>query len=425
MTRCAVWVALLISLSASGARGDGGEPPNVVLIIGDDQAWTDYRFMGHPQGCTPNLDRLSREGLTYTRGYVTSSLCSPSLASILTGLYPHQHGITGNDPPQAVDRSKLIKRFESLPSLPRLLANRGYLSMQTGKWWGGSYQSGGFTHGMSHGDPSRGGRHGDEGLKIGRSAMQPAYDFLDRAQSAHKPFFLWYAPMLPHSPHDPAESLLAKYRMVAPSEAVAAYWANIERFDETIGQLLQALDSRGLTESTLIVFLSDNGWIQDPDQLNRFAPRSKQSPYDGGLRTPIILKWPGHIKPDKCDTPVSSIDLAPTILNVAGAAATKDLPGVDLLNGAAVSARLAIFGATFKHDIPDLARPTNGLRARWIVSEGWKLIVPFEKNEPMARIELFDIARDPHEERDLSNAEPGRVAKLVAQLDAWWPGEPR
>src|SRR4051794_13741172 len=176
-----------------GGAKKSGTSPNVVLIIADDIGWTDYGFMGHPHIKTPRLDRLASQSLTFRRGYVTSSLCSPSLASILTGRYPHQHKITSNDPPlpPGVDprsaagnpaflaqRQEMIQYFDDMPTLPRLLAPKGYLSFEAGKWWGGSYRRGGFTHGMTHGDPDRGGRHGDAGLAIGRQGMKPVLLFI-------------------------------------------------------------------------------------------------------------------------------------------------------------------------------------------------------------------------------------------------------
>ena len=207
----------LLFVILCGASHAAGPNPNIVLIIGDDQAWTDYSFMAHPQIRTPRLDRLAREGLTFRRGYVPSSLCSPSLASILTGLYPHQHKITSNDAVAGGSRREsaqvrkvtgdLIANFERVPTLPRLLATQNYVSFQTGKWWGGDYRRGGFTAGMSHGDPERGGRHGDDGLKIGRETMQPIYDFIDVSTKEGKPFFLWYAPMLPHQPPQSARAI--------------------------------------------------------------------------------------------------------------------------------------------------------------------------------------------------------------------------
>ncbi|HWB00931.1 MAG TPA: sulfatase-like hydrolase/transferase, partial [Pirellulales bacterium] len=214
--------------------------PNIVFIISDDQAYTDYGFMGHPQIRTPNIDRLASESLTLRNAYVPSSLCRPSLMSILTGLYPHQHRITSNDPPLPADgkkkkanpegnaeflaqRQRMIANIDRVPTLPRTLGERGYVSFQTGKWWEGNYRRGGFTAGMSEG-----GRHGDKGLDIGRVTMQPMYDFIDGAIAANKPFFLWYAPMLPHTPHTPPERLLAKYESIAPSPSIAKYWAMID-----------------------------------------------------------------------------------------------------------------------------------------------------------------------------------------------------
>ena len=159
-------VALIMTVSVKANK-----QPNIVLIISDDQAWTDYSFMGHKTIETPNIDRLSKESLLFKRGYVPTSLCCPSLASIITGLYPHQTKITGNEPPVPVGgkSSKLyinqvqecVSFIDNLPTLPRLLAKQGYISHQSGKWWQGHYSRGGFTHGMTHGDPKRGGRHGD------------------------------------------------------------------------------------------------------------------------------------------------------------------------------------------------------------------------------------------------------------------------
>src|SRR5262249_15139435 len=230
--RSACAAAALVFAIAEAARAAPPPPPNIVLIISDDQGYADYSFMGHPRIKTPHIDRLAAQSLTFRRGHVPSSLCSPSLASILTGLYPHQHRVTSNDPPLPAgktgraaaqdpkflaDRRAIVANFDRVPTLPRMLASKGYLSFQTGKWWGGRYSHGGFTHGMSHGDPAKGGRHGDDGLKIGRQGMSEVFDFIDMAASRGAPFFVWYAPMMPHSPHTPPERLLAKYRADAPS----------------------------------------------------------------------------------------------------------------------------------------------------------------------------------------------------------------
>lgn len=421
---------------AGAAFGDTGERTNVLLIISDDHAWTDYGFMGHPIIKTPQLDRLARESLVFTRGYVPSSLCRPSLATIITGLYPHQHGITGNDPalpdpkvnPMA-GRARpeyakfyetLIHRIEAHPTLPRILGEAGYVSLQTGKWWEGSYSRGGFTEGMTHGDPKRGGRHGDAGLAIGREGLQPIFDFISRAKREKKPFFVWYAPFMPHAPHTPPDDYLQKYQRPDLTPAQSRYYAMCEWFDHTCGELLDFLEREQLRERTLIVYVADNGWIQDPQRPNQFAPRSKRSPYEGGVRTPIMLSLPGRIAPRRDDKNLaSSIDIAPTILSVCGVAVPQGLPGINLLDESAVSQRHSVFGEVYHHDVADVNDPTRSLQYRWVIHENWKLIVPAD---PHQSPELYDLANDPHERHDLAATRTDLVEKLRKELDSWWPG---
>lgn len=431
-------LSLLLMLAGSTAQA-ADRPPNVVLIISDDQAYGDYSFMGHPQIRTPRIDRLAAESRTFRRGYVPSSLCSPSLATILTGRFPHEHGVTSNDPPLPQGkkgaaaqksaefrsgREAIVANFDRMASLPRLLGARGYVSFQAGKWWGGNFRHGGFTDGMSHGDPDRSGRHGDDGLTIGRKTMAPVTDFIDKAIADEKPFLVWYAPMLPHSPHNPPERLLAKFRDVAPSLEIAKYWACIAWFDETVGELLDHLDARKVAENTLVVYLADNGWIQDPD-ADRFAPRSKQSPYEGGLRTPILLRQPGTIAPKDSPALASSIDLLPTILRSCKIDPPAGLPGIDLNDEAQLSRRSAIFGEIFTHNAVDLADPAASLRYRWTIDGDWKLILPDPKNEPQAKPELYNLADDPKEATNLADREPRRVSDLSRNIRAWWPAHDR
>jgi uncharacterized sulfatase len=395
--------------------------------------------MGHKHIRTPSLDRLASRSLTFPRGYVPCSLCCPSLASIITGRYPHQHKITSNDPPlppglkgAAVNkdggyrarRREMIGFIDKVSTLPRLLAEKGYVSFQTGKWWQGHFRHGGFTDGMSQGDPDRGGRHGDEGLKIGRQTMQPIYDFIDRAGRDGKPFFVWYAPMMPHQPHNPPERLLARYRDKAPTLQVAKYWAMCEWFDETCGQLLDYLDRRKLAEETIVVYVTDNGWIQEP-KADRYAAKSKQSPYDGGLRTPIMVRWPGRVKPRKSERLAISLDIAPTLLAAAGLKPDKDMPGVNLLDDDALAARKAIFGECFTHNAVDIHDPASSLRYRWAIEGPWKLIVPAGRNEAKGEPELYDLTADPDEERNLAAERKATVERLKARLDAWWTGATR
>ena len=230
--------------------GEDVDRPNIVFILGDDQHWSDYGFMGSKEINTPHLDALAHRSLSFRRGYVAAPICRPSLASMATGLFPHQHGITGNDVFKYEDRAKrdipFREAFHQKPSFIKELIKLGYLAHQSGKWWEGSYQDGGFTHGMTHGDPKRGGRHGDAGLKIGRNGLRPITDFVAHAQREKKPFLLWYAPFLPHTPHNPPERLLKKYRKEGRPMDQAKYFAMCEWFDETCGNLLSFLDKQGM-----------------------------------------------------------------------------------------------------------------------------------------------------------------------------------
>lgn len=406
--------------------------PNIVFIISDDQAWTDFGFMGHETIQTPNLDRLAAESATFPNGYVPDSLCRPSLATMVTGLYPHQHKISGNDPASPDGRKtwairndpnyqkkkeQLIANLDDCHPLPKLLAKKGYLSHQSGKWWEGHYSRGGFTHGMTHGDPKRGGRHGDVGLKIGREGMQPIFDFIEEA--GEEPFFIWYAPFLPHSPHNPPKRLLEKYTAPGKSIHVARYQAMCEWFDETCGQLIDHIDNKGLGEETIFMFVTDNGWIQQ-EKSPKYAEKSKRSQYDGGLRTPIMIRWTGHIEPKTYPDLVSSIDMVPTVLAAAGIEAPQPLPGENLLplvqEGKPLE-RDTIYGAIFDHDVADIEVPAASLHYRWARQGDWKLILPHAKDTP---VELFNLKDDPFETKNLAAEKPELVKELTAKIEGWY-----
>jgi arylsulfatase A-like enzyme len=430
MTRFVSIVAVFFCATMANAA-----PPNVVLIIGDDQAWTDYGFMGHKQIKTPHLDKLASQSLVFPRGYVPSSLCRASLATMITGLYPHQHLITSNDPPLPAglgqgaamknetylkDRARMITNFEKSANLAKLLGEAGYVSHQSGKWWeGNACRCGGFTEGMTHGDTAKGGRHGDEGLKIGREGLKAVTAFIDKSKVDAKPFYVWYAPIMPHQPHNPPARLFTKYKDKHESEFVAKYWAMCEWFDETVGDLLAHLDKSGTAENTIIIYLHDNGWIQDP-KAGRYAAKSKQSPYDGGVRTPILIRWPGHLKPGRSERLASSVDLAPTILKALGRKPFAAMPGVDLLDRDAVAKRDAVFGEIFEHNAVDVDRPAANLKWRWIVQGNWKLILPNSARLPSAVSELYDLELDPSEERNRAAELPKRVEELRTRIDYWW-----
>jgi len=445
--RMAIYLAVFLS-SALGCKKSGDDrvlsgsdtPPNIVLIISDDHHWRDHGFMGHPVVQTPHLDRLASESMVYTRGYTPTSVCRPSLATMVTGRYPHQHGITGNDPPEgesairdAAAREEMVQVFQRNETVLEILRAEGYLSHQSGKWWEGDPTAHGFTEGMTHGDATRGGRHGDEGLKIGREGMQPIKDFIEAA--GEEPFMVYYAPFLPHLPHNPPDSLLNKYQASDLPVQDAKYYAMIEWFDLTVGELLTYLDNKGLRETTLVLYAVDNGWLPVASGQGRFDSRAKMSPYDAGMRTPIMFRWPGTVEPGRDEEIlVSTLDLVPTILSAVREEPPPGLPGIDLRDRDALAGRDLVFGELFAHTAVDAHDPVANLKYRYIVREdGWKLILPYTPNRDVELMlsgvtsewmrfepELYNVLEDPRERHNLAAARPGLVDTLRSQIDEWW-----
>ncbi|MDQ8198639.1 sulfatase [Pelagicoccus enzymogenes] len=442
-------LASLTLTAIAGASATANDRPNIVMILSDDQAWTDYSFMGHEHIRTPHLDKLAESGVLYPRAYVTTPLCRPSLMTLATGHYAREHKITGNDPsprlapkedPKHVELSiELFENIDRLDTLPKILGEAGYLSHQSGKWWEGHYSRGGFTHGMTQGSPGRGARHGDAGLKIGRQGMDPIFDFIAHAQEEEKPFYIWYAPFLPHTPHTPPNRILEHYNALGLDPDVAKYYAMCEWFDETCGQLIDHLEEQGLRENTLIYYVCDNGWVQTPSTVKSkdgwrhgFLPKSKQSVNEGGARSPIILSWPGVIEPDIKGDLVSSIDLFPTVLSAANVDIPDGLPGIDLMPNARDGERIdrdIIFGDSYAHDIADLDNPEASLLYLWAIRDRWKLILSYDgevnryanvhpRDVP---IQLYDVIADPHEENNLADRYPNIVADLKDAIENWYP----
>ncbi|MCA9132643.1 MAG: sulfatase-like hydrolase/transferase, partial [Planctomycetales bacterium] len=250
---------------------------------------------------------------------------------------------------------------------------------------------------------------------------EPIEEFIQQARRAEQPYFLWYAPFLPHTPHNPPTALQNKYRPLAPSDAIAKYWAMCEWFDQTVGQLREIIRTQGDPQNTLIVFVCDNGWINLMDR-SAYAPKSKRSQYDGGLRTPIMIHWPGKVAARRNDVDLaSSIDLLPTVLALLGAESDPRLPGIDISNPRAVAGREAIMGEIFEHDIQSMDQAEASLRYRWVIEKQLKLIAPHSSRVPDGVFELYDLAQDPWEENNLAAQLPDQVQRLSARLQRWWP----
>lgn len=435
---------LLLSLLVSSVMTRqliADSPPNVLFLLSDDQAWDDYGFMGNEIVQTPNLDRLAKQSLVFEKGYVVAPLCRPSLASIISGLHPHQHGVVGNDVSPLRRQARhdedrpVVENFHRNPSMIRFLAERGYRSFQSGKWWEGSWEDAGFTDGMTHGNPLKGGRCGDDGLKIGRETLKPVQDFMRDSVESDVPFFVWYAPCLPHTPHRPPEEFVKRYRDHGLNKDTMNYYAMCEWYDSTCGELVQTLDDLAIRDNTLIVSVCDNGWrarsdsdIELPqDWWPNYAPKSKGSPYESGIRTPILFSLPKSIPPQRSPSFASSLDLFPTIASICGFDAPDSLPGYDLTK----QKRDGVKGATYSIHNMNPNDPWETLLYTWIRAGKWKLIRRHPGRDTtkyatvnqwdQTPVHLFDISQDPTESRNLANEHRDAVRILDQALQAEFP----
>ncbi|MDD7985066.1 sulfatase-like hydrolase/transferase [Lentisphaera marina] len=401
------------------------DKPNVVFILSDDHGWMDYSFMGHPHVKTPHIDRLAGEGLVYDRGYDTASMCRPSLASIVTGLYPHQTAVRGNHsiPAKYIEAFKTMDKKEArtltrkhahlmtaslknAPSMVKQLNDNGYATFKTGKWW--------------EGDPLDQGFEDKYGIQIGRKTMKPIYDFVNKAQEDKRPFFIWYGVFLPHTPHNAPDRLYQKYKDLAPNESTARYWANIAWLDETCGQLVNFLKEKDLYDNTLFVYASDNGWLPDPNEVGGYI-RSKKEAVEIGIRTPIFLTHKKTISPQRDkETLASAIDIAPTILKACGIEPDEAMSGLDLRKPDLLAKRDSIFVDIYDRDINiDAAHKLHSdILARVVVNGWYKLIA-----RP-GSYELYDLKNDPDDRKDISAQHPEKVKELTNLMDQWLQDTP-
>ncbi len=412
------------------------------MIISDDQSFGDFGFMGHSLIQTPNIDELAERSVRFVNGYVPYSVCRPSLATLLTGLYPHQNGIYFNRPyfdlPHTLEnRHRANHLIRQVPTLPRILSTNGYKTLQTGKHWEGNYVNAGFDEGMSLAKPhfieqepafaalgmKSGHSNGDAGLLIGRRTLKPINEFIDQTTKEKKPFFVWYAPFLPHTPYNAPKKYSAKYQDNAQvPEYLIPYYSNITWFDETVGLLLTTLEKRNLLQNTIVVFIVDNGYVVNPQQ--KMGPlRSKNTPFEQGLRTPVLIRWDGHFKPRSLKGLVSSVDIMPTLLEAVGISSIKmNFPGMNLLsvlNGQTDLPDRPVFGEIYRGYAVKLDHPEEEVLSRWIRWGQYKFVLPESPNEGKM---LFDLFNDPDELNNLAGnpAFQKQEMKLENRINQWW-----
>lgn len=409
-------------------------PVNVVFVLMDDLGWRDTGPYGNRFIETPNLDGFARESVRFTNAYAACPVCSPTRASILTGQYPARLHLTDWIPgrKQWPTARLIMPSFEqrlpaTAPTIAETLRSKGYRSAAIGKWHLGGDGSlpldRGFdlnVAGTAAGSPPNyfgpldlpGLRLAEGEFLTPRLAAEGAA-FI--AENRARPFFLYQAHFTVHIPLQARADAVAKYRAKSIGDVDPTYCAMVESADEAFGRTLKAIDDAGVRDRTMVIFFSDNGGVRF--QGNRPRPITDNAPlragkghlYEGGIREPLLIRWPGASRPGTVvETPVSSVDFYPTICGGKGVDGVSLTP---LLRGGRIPERPLFWH--YPHYSDQGGRPAGAIR----LGE-WKLIEHFEGG----RLELFHLPEDPGEARDLSRTDPRRAAKLHALLKDWRQG---
>jgi arylsulfatase A-like enzyme len=420
-----LWLCLQVSLV-------GSPKPNLVIIYADDLGYGDVSTYHASDVSTPNIDRIAAEGMLFTSMRANCTVCSPSRAALLTGRYADRVGVPGVIRTRPEDSWGYFD--PDVPTLADELRRTGYQTALIGKWHLGLESPNlpnerGFDHfqgflGDMMDSYTTHLRDGNNYMRLNSETIEPqghatdvftdwACAYLRERSSAAKPFFLYLAFNAPHFPIEPPADALEKVRKRLPGldEKRSMNVAFVEHLDDRIGKVMTTIKDAGLENNTVIVFTSDNGGALEYAQDNDPWRGSKQDHYDGGLRVPFMVRWPGRIKPGtRSDYQGLTFDIFPSFLEIAGA---NPSPGLD-----AVSLLPVLDGTTI--DKPrDLyfVRREGGIRYggksyEAVIRDGWKLM----QNDPYSPLELYDLNRDPMEKQNLAKAEPSRVAELGNRL---------
>jgi arylsulfatase A len=449
---CLLLVGLLTPGVAFGQEKE--KAPNILIILCDDLGYGDLGCYGHPAIRTPNLDKLASQGMRFTQCYAAAPVCSPSRAGILTGRTPARSGVyswIAENNPMHLPAGEI--------TLAALLRGIGYRTAQVGKWHlNGFFNSSkqpqpgdhGFQHWFStqnnaipsHEDPKNFARNGKAvGPLKGFSCQlvaDEAISWLKAGRDSPGPFFLH---VCFHEPHEPVASpadLVAAYSK-AKNEDEAQYFANVANMDLAVGRLLKTLDDLGLAANTIVFFTSDNG----PETLSRYpgARRSygrvgplrgrKLWLYEGGIRIPGILRWPGKAPPGKTsDEPIWSLDLLPTLCRIAGGKVPSDraIDGSNFLPALAGN-KIERKTPMFWHFYRSLGEPKVAMRDEdWVILAHCDPVVkgagaslrPGDmtviKNARLTTLELYNLRDDESQTKDLARHEPDRLRRMQARL---------
>jgi arylsulfatase A-like enzyme len=425
-------LAILCILGWLSAAVGKATPPNIVVIISDDQGYADFGFNPHhpKEVSTPHLDALAKEGVFFTQAYTSGPVCSPTRAGLMLGRYQQRVGVytagdggRGFDPTLPIFPSFLPRDYvrmaigkwhlgldQDYPALKWHALNRGfdecYLFMGRGghdyfrlKGAGGEDETGPLYRGKQRID--------DEGYLTTR-LTEEAVAFIGRNRK--NPFFLYLAYNAVHAPaqapREDIERMQKQFPDLRPSRVVLM--AMLHHLDRGVGAVVQKLKDEGLWDNTLVFFLTDNGGARAMDAVNSPLRGFKGSLYEGGIRTPFVVSWPARFRGGRTsDAPIISLDILPTALDACGVAA----PTVNPFDGKSLLPLLT--GQSTKHH-DTLYWSTGGLSGEWAVRRGdWKL------RSLRGQLELFQLADDPSEKMNLAAKHPDTVKALTALYDAW------
>lgn len=432
-------IALFGTVAADGLAADDVRP-NVVLIFADDLGWADLGCTGSTFHETPRLDRLAAEGMSFTNAYAACPVCSPSRAALMTGRWPARVGITDYIAGRRIGKLLPAPFLHELPheevTVAEALKQAGYATGMFGKWHlgGPGYlpDSQGFDVAVC-GENGRGFRN-----VVNRADLTtaPALEFIEEHQD--EPFFVYLPHNLVHTPLNTKPDLQAKYEKKAAALAKpagprfrperdrqdrrvqdhAVYAAMMEDLDTHIGLVLDKLDELGLAERTIVIFTSDNGGLSTSEgspTSNAPLRAGKGWLYEGGVRVPLVVRWPGVVSPGSTsDEQVTTTDFFPTILEMCGLEQRPEWhqDGVSIVPALKRSGRLAARPLVWHY--PHYGNQ-GGVPGGSIRAGDWKLIEFYEDDH----VELYNLKDDLAEAHDLAQAQPERAAQLRKQLDDW------
>ncbi len=425
----------------SSADGAANRRPNIVFILADDLGWGDLGCYGHPHIRTPHLDRLARQGTLFTQFYVNSGVCSPSRTAFMTGQFPSRHRIHGHLANHSRNRARGMPDWldSDAPLVSRQLQAAGYRTAHFGKWHLGS--------GKHAPDPAAYGFDAHRTVQSSGPGFEQENDEYFRARStdlivdeaiqfidAHReePFFVNIWTLVPHATLHPTDEQMEPYRKFRPQKvphrgAAQIYYATVTALDAALGRLFQKLDEAKLADRTLILFSSDNG----PEDIHiRNASHSgigspgpfrgrKRSLYEGGVRVPLIVRWPGQVPAGRVDrrSVLTAVDWFPTLCRLAGA----PLPPGYAPDGEDIGRVLRSERAGRRRDIywqwrfGIAGHPLHHSPVLAVRSGDWKLLL----NPDKSRVELYRIPDDPGELRNVAAGHPAVTDRLAAAALAW------